>query len=242
MLLVEYMNSQFSIAQNADFFLRVIISCLCGACIGLERSKRYKEAGIRTHIIVCFAAALMMIVSKYGFVDLTDPAGVDFNGVRGADPARIAAQVVSGISFLGAGVIFKHGNSIRGLTTAAGLWATAGIGLALGAGMYSIGILATVLMLLLQILMHKFLVYADALSSGQLQFTVRAEDGFMDAFRCFIKEKGIQAADSRITYHDDGFVTYEMNVRLPRNLPLSELDSFLKTWGDLRSIGYASAL
>lgn len=240
MLFMEYLNSQFSLAQNIDFLMRVVISCACGACIGLERSRRYKEAGIRTHIIVCFGAALMMIVSKYGFADLTSPEGIDFNGVRGADPARIAAQVVSGISFLGAGVIFKHGSSVRGLTTAAGLWATAGIGLAIGAGMYTIGIAAAVLMLGLQIIMHKFLVHADSLSNGQLEFTVRTEEGFMDAFRVFIQEKGIQAADSKITYHDDGFVTYEMFVRLPRTLPLSEMDSFLKKWGEVRTIGYAA--
>ena len=133
-VLSEYLNSQFSLAQNLDFFIRIAVACLCGAGIGLERSKRYKEAGIRTHIIVCCAASLLMIVSKYGFADLTDASGAFFNGVRGADPARIAAQVVSGIGFLGAGVIFKHGSTIRGLTTAAGLWATAGIGLAGGVG------------------------------------------------------------------------------------------------------------
>ena len=241
MLLMEYLNSQFSAAQNLDFFLRIFISCVCGACIGFERSRRYKEAGIRTHIIVCFAAALLMVVSKYGFADLTSAEGINFNGTRGADPARIAAQVVSGISFLGAGVIFKHGSSIRGLTTAAGLWATAGIGLAIGAGMYSVGIFATVLMLILQILMHKFLVHADSLTSGQLKFTVKSEEGFMNAFRDFIKEHGVQAMESQITYHEDGFVTYEMFVRVPRSMPLSEVDAFLKTWGEVRSIGYTSA-
>ena len=123
--LTEYLNSQFSLWQNLDFFLRILSACICGACIGAERSKRFKEAGIRTHIIVCCASALMMIISKYGFADLTSAGGVDFSGTHGADPARIAAQVVSGISFLGAGVIFKHGNTVRGLTTAAGLWATA---------------------------------------------------------------------------------------------------------------------
>ena len=151
MLLTEYLNSQFSLWQNLEFILRITVACVCGAFIGFERSKRYKEAGIRTHIIVCFAAALMMIVSKYGFADLTSAKGVVFNGTRGADPARVAAQVVSGISFLGAGVIFKHGGSIRGLTTAAGLWGTAGIGLAIGAGFYGLGIFSTVLMLALQI-------------------------------------------------------------------------------------------
>ena len=77
-----------------------------------------------------------MIISKYGFADLTAADGAVYNETRGADPARVAAQAVSGISFLGAGVIFKNGNTVKGLTTAAGIWATAAIGLAVGAGMY----------------------------------------------------------------------------------------------------------
>lgn len=154
-MLVEYLNSQFSVLQNVDFFIRILAACFCGACIGFERSKRFKEAGIRTHIIVCCASALMMIVSKYGFADLTDAAGTFFNGTRGADPARIAAQVVSGISFLGAGVIFKHGSSVRGLTTAAGLWASACMGLAAGAGYFScVLVMCTLILLVLEIL-HK---------------------------------------------------------------------------------------
>ena len=84
-----------------------------------------------------------MIVSKYGFADLTALDSANFHGTRGADPARVAAQVVSGISFLGAGVIFKNGSAVKGLTTAAGIWATAGIGLALGSGMYFIGFAVT---------------------------------------------------------------------------------------------------
>lgn len=106
MTLCEYLNSQFTLVQNLDFLLRILAACFCGACIGFERTKRVKEAGIRTHIIVCCAASLIMIVSKYGFADLTNAGGGVFNGTRGADPARIAAQVVSGISFLGAGMYF----------------------------------------------------------------------------------------------------------------------------------------
>ena len=155
MTLATYLNSQFSALQELDFFVRILLACVCGACIGVERSRRLKEAGIRTHVIVCCAAALMMIVSKYGFADLTSAAGAVFNGTRGADPARVAAQVVSGISFLGAGVIFKHGNTIKGLTTAAGIWATAGIGLAIGAGMFVVGIFTTVVVVVSQILTHR---------------------------------------------------------------------------------------
>ena len=90
MTLGGYMFQQFSLGQYLEFFLRILVACICGAAIGFERSMRFKEAGIRTHIIVCCAAALTMIISKYGFADLTDPAGVVFNGTRGADPARVA--------------------------------------------------------------------------------------------------------------------------------------------------------
>lgn len=150
----------------------------CGACIGFERSKRFKEAGVRTHIIVCCAAALIMIISKYGFADLTAADGAVYNGTRGADPARVAAQAVSGISFLGAGVIFKNGNTVKGLTTAAGIWATAAIGLAVGAGMYWVGLFVTLLIAVFQISMHRFTVGADSFCTSRVQFTVSNGEEF----------------------------------------------------------------
>ena len=120
-------ETALTVFDNLEFFIRIVLAAILGALVGLERSKRQKEAGVRTHCIIACTSALFMILSKYAFVDLV---GVD--GLRGADPARIAAQVVSGISFLGAGVIFKNGNSIRGLTTAAGMWGTAAVGMAIG--------------------------------------------------------------------------------------------------------------
>ena len=236
MLLVEYLNSQFSLLQNLDFILRILVASLCGAGIGFERSKRYKEAGIRTHIIVCCGAALLMVVSKYGFADLTGAAGLYFNGTRGADPARIAAQVVSGIGFLGAGVIFKHGSSIKGMTTAAGLWTTAGIGLAIGAGMYGIGIFASVLVGVLQILTHKFVVGTDSLFYRHLQFTVQSSVEFQAAFDGFLERERMRTVECRITYHEDGYITYDMVARVPRELTVRELDLFLKEYGDVRFV------
>ena len=108
-------ESTLTLFDNLEFFVRLLLSAALGALVGLERSKRQKEAGVRTHCIIACTSALFMILSKYAFMDL-----VDISGIRGADPARIAAQVVSGISFLGAGVIFKNGNSIRGLLPVCG--------------------------------------------------------------------------------------------------------------------------
>lgn len=241
MLLVDYLNSQFSFGQNMDFFIRILIASMCGACIGFERSKRLKKAGIRTHIIVCCAAALMMIVSKYGFADLTDAAGTVYNGTRGADPARIAAQVVSGISFLGAGVIFKHGSAVRGLTTAAGLWATAGIGLAIGAGMYTLGFFVTLLISVYQILMHKFLVGIDSLTVIQLRFTVRSSEAIQDAVDDFTGKHALQVTDCSIKYLEDGYVSYDMTVRSAQEVSIQELDRFLRQYGEVRDVSLSNA-
>ena len=150
--------------------------------IAVEQAVRMKEAGVRTHLLVSCTAALIIIVSKYGFADLSGAEGTIFAGDRGADPSRIAAQVVSGISFLCAGVIFKHGHGVKGLTTAAGLWATAGIGLTLGAGMYPMGIFTTVVILLIQIIMHRMPAHSDQYQNYHLDITVDNDAGFRGVF------------------------------------------------------------
>lgn len=124
------------------FILRLVVAGILGTVIGLEREYRAKEAGFRTHFLVSLGSALIMIVSQHGFGDVLGDAGV------GLDPSRVAAQVVSGIGFIGAGTIIIQKQFVRGLTTAAGLWATAGIGLAIGGGMYAVGIATTVLVLI----------------------------------------------------------------------------------------------
>lgn len=132
--------------------LRLIVACICGIAIGFERKNRSKEAGVRTHCIVACASALMMIISKYGFYDLIQQ-GLTQVDIR-LDPSRMAQGIVTGVGFLGAGMIYIQRGSIRGLTTASGIWATSGIGMAIGSGMYTIGICATVIILLLQIFLH----------------------------------------------------------------------------------------
>lgn len=138
------------LGRLGDYFLRILVAAIAGFAIGYERKTRSKEAGVRTHTLVCMAAAMLMVISKYGFIDQV----VGTNGVRGADSARIAAQVVSGIGFLGAGIIIYRKDTLRGLTTAAGIWATAGIGMAFGSGMYFLGLAGTLILLIIQIILH----------------------------------------------------------------------------------------
>lgn len=127
--------------EGGELLLRLLVATILGAAIGIERERRERAAGFRTHALVCVASALMMIVSTYGFPE-------EFGEVL--DPARIAAQVVSGIGFLGAGVIIFRKNTVRGLTTAASIWAVSGVGLAVGGGLFVAGTAGALFMLLIQ--------------------------------------------------------------------------------------------
>ncbi|CFQ27774.1 putative Mg(2+) transport ATPase [Yersinia bercovieri] len=124
-----------------DLLLRITLAGALGGLIGFERQLRAKEAGLRTHILVGIGSAMFMIVSKYGFEDLLTLEHVSF------DPSRVAAQVVSGMGFLGAGTIMIQKQMVKGLTTAAGMWVTAAIGLVIGSGLYEIGIYGTLVTL-----------------------------------------------------------------------------------------------
>ena len=132
-----------------EFILRLALSALLGGIIGLEREFRLKGAGIRTHLIVCFASCMMMLVSKYGFFDV-----IDYPDIR-LDPSRIAAGLVTAIGFLGAGTIFARGRGVTGLTTAAGLWASACMGLAIGIGFYEAAVAACILILFVNSTLHR---------------------------------------------------------------------------------------
>ena len=123
-----------------DTAIRLIVSCLLGGIIGYERESRNKSAGLRTHVLVCVGSCLIMILSENIYYNV--------QGLTNADPARSAAQVVSGIGFLGAGTIMKEGLSVKGLTTAASLWVVAGVGLAVGFGYYSGALITTALVFL----------------------------------------------------------------------------------------------
>ncbi|WP_442915433.1 MgtC/SapB family protein [Lentibacillus sp. JNUCC-1] len=137
-LFEQYLDQHFSVIA-----LRILIALLLSGLIGFERELKNHSAGFRTHILVGIGACLMMLLSLYGFQSLIDA----YDNIR-FDPARIPSYVISGIGFLGAGTIIVYGGTIRGLTTAASIWAVAGLGLVVGMGMYSTAIYTTLLILL----------------------------------------------------------------------------------------------
>lgn len=133
----------YSELEYLNWIFRIVLATLCGCAIGYERTSRNKSAGIRTHAIIALGSSMFMIISKYAFFDVST-----------ADGARVAAQIVSGIGFLGAGVIFVKDDLIQGLTTAAGMWTTSGIAACIGAGLIFIGVFATLFLVVLQKIFH----------------------------------------------------------------------------------------
>lgn len=194
---------------NVDFMLRLLVAGILGAIIGLDREYRAKEAGYRTHFLVSLGSALIMIVSQYGFQKIIKENSVTL------DPSRVAAQVVSGIGFIGAGTIILQKQIVRGLTTAAGIWATAGIGLAVGAGMYAIGIATTVLTLIgLELLSYIF--KSVGMKSSMIAFSTNNKDTLK------------QIAD-RFNSKDYMIVSYEMQTLHPGEMESYQVTMVIKS-------------
>lgn len=183
-----------------DTVLRLALATVLGALVGLERERLERAAGIRTHAIVALGAALIMIVSMYGFSDAlgTDPR-------VGVDISRVAAQVVSGIGFLGAGVIIFRRNAVRGLTTAASVWTVAGLGLACGGGLYAAAGVATTLLLALQLGLRPIeqRVFAPP-RDHRLELRVQHGSGSLAAIEAAINQAGVSIDSLRVQPAGDG--------------------------------------
>lgn len=164
----------------ANLLVRIIFAALCGFVIGMERKARSKEAGIRTHTIVCMASAIMMVISKYAFWDVAAAVDSRFDG------SRVASQVVSGIGFLGAGMIVYSRGALHGLTTAAGIWATAAVGMVVGAGgntMLIVGSVATVLIVAIHVFLHMPIKLFASKNHHSILVQFKAQDGAVDTIK-----------------------------------------------------------
>lgn len=165
---------------------RLLLALVLGGLIGFEREKNSSAAGFRTHILVCLGSALIMLLSAYGFPEFASEPNVRM------DPARLAAQVISGIGFLGAGTILRNGMSITGLTTAASLWVVAAIGLASGAGFYFAAILTTVMVLMsLWILSAVEKKFFKTKREYLIKVHATQTHGVMNAISSLLEKKGV---------------------------------------------------
>ncbi len=215
--------------SNFVYVFRICLAAVCGGIIGVERTLRQKDAGFRTHIIVAFGAAVMMIVSKYGFFDV-----VIYDSIQ-LDASRVSSNIITGISFLGAGMIFVKGFSIKGLTTAAGIWSTAAVGMAIGSGLYVVGVVTVIMLLLVQIIFHKFLIGFDK---------VLANDNFIPCFlqidntpdcvkamKNYFNSNKIYISDSVVT-EENNILTIHINIQCGNEVDLeSVMDRYLELDG-----------
>ncbi len=219
---------------EAELFGRILISMLCGGLIGAERTNRGKGAGIRTHIIVAIASCLLMVLSQYGFEDFYK----HFNHPElqnAIDPSRIAAQIVSGIGFLGAGMIFVQKNIVTGLTTAAGIWATAGIGMAIGCGMYFMGISCTILILVIHYVLHRYTKFIHTPVESEMEFTVeKIED--IEFLINTLRGYEISVINTEFIKSENGQIEVIFTTMLTENIDKSSL---LQKISEKESIKYA---
>lgn len=216
------------------YLIRILLSCLCGGAIGIERTLRQKDAGFRTHVIVALGASLIMIISKYGFIDI-----LKYEGLR-ADASRIASNVVTGISFLGAGMIFVKGTNIKGLTTAAGIWSTAAVGMAIGCGLYITGVVSTVIIIVIQILFHTFLIGFDKILANDNSFDVvvrlKNTESSLESFKTVLKENNIVVRDTKISLGDDDHFTIVMSVAGDADLDAAKVLDLFNAEKEIKAI------
>jgi putative Mg2+ transporter-C (MgtC) family protein len=205
------MFASTDLALQLDLAFRLVLAAVLGALVGLERELHAHPAGMRTHLLVSFGSALFTVLSIYGFVDVLDP------GVGSPpDPTRIAAQVVTGIGFLGAGAIIKYGTSIRGLTTAGSLWATAAIGMAAGAGQIVIAVTGCAIVLF-SLWPLNWIV--DRLHIGKEQLVrLRLQVASLEALPTITRElnaKGVELAGIQTERIGKGRYEIELDLRPP---------------------------
>lgn len=203
-------------ATYMELTIRLTLALLLGGAIGIEREYRAKEAGFRTHFLVALGSALFCLVSQFGF-------GVDLK-----DSSRVAAQVVSGIGFLGAGTIIFQKNVVRGLTTAAGLWVTAAIGLACGTGMYLAAVLTTAMVLLgLEVL--NYWIPQLGLSTIELSFSAPSRESVKE-FITRIKQDGMEVHSYELKERrlsKEEFLEASIEIRAKRDFHTLEILDYM---------------
>lgn len=170
------------------------------------RERRLKSAGLRTHMLVALASSLMMVISKYAFLDIVFLSSVQ------VDASRVAAGVVQAIGFLGAGVIFVKKDNIVGVTTAAGLWATVGIGLTIGSGLYVLGISCTALIILIQLIVHRGEHKSFSTNNGSIQINLTKNNFSINDAREKLEAMGLILKNISLTKNKDNQIILSASI------------------------------
>lgn len=185
-----------------EILIRLLLASLFGALIGLERERKNWSAGMRTHMMVCVGSSLIMIVSAFGFADVLGKDHIVL------DPARVAAQVISGIGFIGAGaILFLKQGTIRGLTTASGLWTVAAIGLATGGGMYFAAGATTIIALIILWALQPFeRMYSQKFKQKTLRIVTTSNENYVNIIKALWQQNGIGIQSFQMNKVDKEFI------------------------------------
>lgn len=213
-----------------EYLIKLLGAAACGMAVGYERENHLKTAGIRTHTIVALASSAMMIISKYGFEDV-----LRANYVR-LDPSRIAAGVVTAIGFLGVGIIYTRNLTVSGLTTAAGIWATVGIGMAFGAGMYGLGVLTTLCIIIIQFILHRNFRWLKTLSIQQVTMEVGDADNFKQILEDSFAVKHLKILTMKVTRVDEATLKIKLSVAFPDDYTYQDVIDLLKENPQIKSV------
>ncbi len=224
------------IETQFPFIIRIIVACVCGGLIGIERTMRQKDAGFRTHCIVALGAALAMIVSKYGFYDVVSDPSLKIQ----LDASRIASNILTGVGFLGAGMIFVKGANIKGLTTAAGIWATAAVGMTIGSGMYFLGIITTLVIIILQTVFHTFLIGYDKVLANDVRndivVSLKNTPEAVGTFKSQLEANGIQIINSKLSLQSKAErLTLTLSVHSDKDIDFLKIASIVQGNEDVYS-------
>lgn len=214
MWLINYIVSQ------SDFYISMILrlaaACVLGGIIGFEREHVHRPAGLRTHILVCVGSALVMVTSEFIYFRYSSHVNVD--------PARLGAQVISGIGFLGAGTIIKEGISVKGLTTAASLWAVSCVGIAVGIGFYSGAIIATVIIFLILVVIKKTQGKISMQKNVRLFIHTRIKKGEVNELSGLIQEMGVKIKRTDFVSSEiDGEMVIRFTLDISGQVSMAEL-------------------
>lgn len=210
--------------DDVTMVIRLILSIVCGLMIGYERHAHNKGAGFRVHAIISLSSCIMTIVSIYGF------EGFDY------DASRVAAGIAGGMGFLGAGVIFvRHGN-VSGLSTASGMWATAGVGMAIGCGLYHVALASSILILAIQFLLNDSSNLVSQRVNQNIAVELRSGDDSVVRLRKYFKQKGISYQVTNVTNLGDDLMRVEIRISFNKHVDVNQLFNDISQHKNVNSV------
>ena len=214
--------------MELEVIVRVAYACFLGFAIGLERTRKHKAAGLRTYVLVAIGAAIFAVVSKYGFLTIaTEKTRVDVS--------RVAHTIVTGVGFLGAGIIISRGDKVQGITTAAGIWTTAAIGIASGSGLYIPAGVTTVLILVIQSILREWAPVGHE-KNGKIVVCLDDSVESLLEFKSFLNRMEIVICGTKIKHQQDNTILYTFSVRMPLLVDVVGMSTLIAGKQEVKSI------